>query len=217
MADSGGVVIANLSPHDREMLREFYGCFDRAAFKVNFEHESDLDATVAALADTVAALGTGIKTRRDGVLFGKTVEGKAYFESRALRVVFDEIVDVLCGVQILYSHAKAAGFFFVRSPTSIAFHSDHSREAARVALLVDEARNRVLELVNQVYVPFGYREYAYIRSPEYYDGYDEIQALKKKAQRRKYMSILDVLTIKPSFFGVGLNVSALLKAISGGS
>lgn len=214
MADSGGVVIANLSPHDREMLREFYGCFDRAAFKVNFEHESDLDATVAALADTVAALGTGIKTRRDGVLFGKPVEGKAYFESGALRAVFDEIVDVLCGVQILYSHAKAAGFFFCMSPSS-AFHSSHSREAARVALLIDEARNRVLELVNQVYVPLGYREYAYIRSPEHYDGYDEIQALKKKAQRRKYMSILDVLTIKPSFFGVGLNVSALLKAIRG--
>lgn len=204
---------SGLDPQDEEMLREFYSCFDRPAFKVNFEHESDLDALMAALGDTIAALNTGVKTRRDGIQFGKQVGGKAYFESDELHTAFDEIVDILTEAQILYAHAKAAGFFIGASP-SIAFHHDHEKGAGRVALLIDEARNRALEIVNKVYVPLGYREYRYIRSPEYYDGYKELQAFKKKARRRKYLSILQVLEIKPSFFGIGLNVNTLFKAVS---
>lgn len=213
MTDKKPVTTAGLSQHDLEMLREFYVCFDRPAFKIKFEHESNLDATMAALADTIAALSTGVKTLRGVIPFGKPVEGKAYFESSKIRDAFDEIVDILSGARILFAHAKEAGYFFGQSPR-IAFHQDHQEEASRVALLIDEARNRALEIANQVYRSLGYREFPYIRSHEYYDGYKELQALKTKARRKKHLSILDVLEIKPNFFGMGINVNALLKALA---
>jgi hypothetical protein len=197
-----------LSPHDEEMLREFYVCFDRPAFNVNFEHESDLNALIAAIGDTIAALSTGVKIRRDSVQFGKPVEGKVYFENDELRREFDEIVDILSGIEILYAHARMAGYFF-DGPHGVAFHRDHQKGADRVALLVDESRNRVLEIVNGVYASEGYREFEYIRSPEYYDGYDELQKLKRRAKRRRFLSILDVLKIQPEFCGVGLDVNAI--------
>ncbi len=213
MTDKKATAAAGLSQHDLEMLREFYVCFDRPAFKINFEHEANLEDLMAALADTIAALSTGVKTLRGVIPFGKPVEGKAYFESSKIRDAFDEIVDILSGAQILYAHAKAAGYFYGQPPW-IAFHQDHQEEANRVALLIDEARNRALEIANQVYRPLGYREFPYIRSPEYYHGYKELQALKANARRKKHLSILDVLEIKPNFCGMGINVNTLLKALA---
>lgn len=203
---------SEFSPHDKETLRALYVCFDRPAFRVNFEHESDLEALIAALDDTIAAINTGVTKHRDGTVFGRAVEGKAYFDDVNLRESFDEIVDTLTGAKILYAHAKRSGFFFGQSPY-IAFHRDHP-EAARVALAIDEARNRALEIANDIYRRLGMPEFPYIRSPEYYEGYEELQRMKEQVVKSKFLSVLDMLEIKPKFFGVSLNVSSLIKMIA---
>ncbi len=96
----------SISSHDRRMLKEFYVCFDRPAFRVNFLHESNLDDLDKGLEDTIAALNTGIKKRRDGIVFGKASDGKVYFENQDLRKAFDEIVTYLTEARILYADAK---------------------------------------------------------------------------------------------------------------
>jgi hypothetical protein len=203
----------DLNTHDREMLHEFYSCFDRPAFKVNFKHESDLEALIMAIDDTIAAINTGIKVRRDGVQFGKAVDGKSYFNNKELHKAFNEIVDILTEIKILYTKAKDAGFFYF-DRRWVAFHSAHSEEASKVAVLIDEARNKVLEIANQIYVQLGYREFSYIDPMEYYKGFEELAVLKKSAvTRNKFMSILEIIEINPNFFGIGLNINNLIKAM----
>ena len=204
---------SGLDAHDRKMLHEFYSCFDRPAFKVNFKHESDLEALITAIDNTIAAINTGVKVRRDGVKFGKTVDGKSYFNNERLHKAFNEIIEILTEIKILYAKAKDAGFFYFDSRW-VAFHSAHSEEASRVALLIDEARNKVLEIANQIYVPLGYREFSYIDPMKYYKGFEELAVLKRSAKsKNRFMSILEIIEINPNFFGIGLNINNLIKAI----
>ena len=100
------------SASDEETLRELYACFDRPAFRVTFEHETDLEALMVALDDTIAAINTGVKRRRDGIVFGHAVRGKPYFESDHLRNSFDRIVMLLTEAKSIYEKAVDSGCFF---------------------------------------------------------------------------------------------------------
>ena len=155
------------SESDKKMATEFYVCFDRPAFRQNFKHESDLDALMAALDDTIAAINTGVKKRRDGIIFGNKVKGKAYFEDQYLRKAFDKIVDLLSEAKTCYAEARQAGYFF-EGRFGLAFHHDHSKEAIRVAVKIDELRNKALEIANEVYVNMGMAPFPYIETPPHY-------------------------------------------------
>ena len=97
---------------DAETVKALYVCFDRPAFRLNFGHEADLDALMAALDDTIAAINTGVCKRRDGIVFGPAVKGKAYLESDELRKDFDTIVALLTEAKAVYDQAVRAGCFF---------------------------------------------------------------------------------------------------------
>lgn len=211
----------HLTVHDRKVLRELYGCFDRPAFRVPFEHESDLDALMEAIDDTIAAICTGVKRTRSGLRVGKPVEGKAYLDSPLLRAEFDEAVDTLSAAKILYARARSAGYFFDMSQIGrrgMAFHSEHQEEAARVAVMIDEARNRVIEIVNGIYERLGLPRFRFIETPQYYKKWAGLVDLKAQHPKRKsrFISILEVLELKPNFFGVGINLNELLGRISTG-
>lgn len=147
--------------HDREILRELYVCFDRPAFRLRFEHESNLDELMEAIDDTIAAISTGVKRTRSGLQFGKPVEGKAYLDDPKIRSALNEVVDILSAAKLLYARATAAGYFFNMAQNGrrgVAFHSDHQEEADRVAVMIDEARNRVIEIINNIYRKLGIPE-----------------------------------------------------------
>ena len=94
-------VTYNISGHDLAILKSLYVCFDRPAFRMRFEHESDLDALIQALDDTIAAINTGVKKTRDGIVFGEPSVGKAYLENLDLRAAFDGIVETLSAAKFL--------------------------------------------------------------------------------------------------------------------
>lgn len=208
-------VSTDFSDHDYEIVKELYVCFDRPAFRVRFEHESDLEALMEAIDDTIAAISTGVKRTRSGLQFGKPVEGKAYIEDKGLRAAFDEIVDILSATKLLYAKAKASGYFFIGA-RSIAFHSDYQKEANRVAVMIDEARNRVIEIANGIYSNLGMKEFPFIETPEYYEELAGLIELKTNLPRRKssFLTILEVLELKPNFFGLGINLNELIRKLS---
>jgi hypothetical protein len=203
-----------ISDHDMNMLKEFYVCFDRPAFRVNFLHESDLDALDEALEDTIAALNTGIKKRRDGIIFGQATDGKAYFENQDLHRTFDEIVTYLTEARILYAEAKESGFFFpVRS--GYAFHSDHQEEAVKVAVMVDELRNRALEVANEVYRKLAMPKFPYIQTSDHYRRMARLPALQTEvpSAKFKFWTLNEIIDLRPNFFGIGININNLLKKL----
>ena len=174
-------------PNDEATLRELYVCFDRPAFKDSFRHETDLDALMVAIDDMIAAINTGIKRRRDGIVFGEPVKGKAYFVNDDLRESFDEIVEVLVEAKRVFVQAAQEGYFFdlnsyetydplspslaLRHPTwgrRIAFHSNHSEDAIRVAVEIDALRNRVLQIANSVFATLGLAPFPYIETSDWY-------------------------------------------------
>lgn len=160
-----------LSANDLEMARSLYVCFDRPAFQQNFEAHTDLDALIAALDDTIAAINTGVKKRRDGIVFGKPTEGKAYFENMELRKAFEQIVSLLSEAKNTYAKARTAGYFFdLRSigREGLAFHSNHQDKAIAVAVRVDSLRNQVLKIANQIYTRIGMKPFPYIITPSHY-------------------------------------------------
>lgn len=203
------------SDHDMTMLRSFYVCFDRPAFRVNFLHESDLDSLIDALADTIAALNTGIKKRRDGIVFGEPTEGKVYFENRELREAFDKIVTYLTEVKVLYVQAKEAGYFFEFRPSRYAFHHDHNVEATRVAVMVDEIRNKALEVVNEIYRKVGMAPFPYIKTSQLYRNTANLPKLQDEVPnaKSKFWSLNDIIDLKPNFFGIGININELIKIL----
>lgn len=152
---------------DKELLIAFYVCFDRPAFKDSFKGHSDLDGLMAAIGDTIAAVSTGVKKRRDGIVFGDPVKGKSYFERPDLRKAFDEIVFLLSKAKATYTRARKAGYFFEGS-FGLAFHSDHAIEAIRVAVEIDRLRNQVLSIANGIYSQMGMKTFPYIETPEHY-------------------------------------------------
>lgn len=208
--------LQSISEHDRKMLISFYVCFDRPAFRENFEHETDLNALIDAIDDTIAAINTGVKKRRDGIVFGEATDGKAYFESKELRKVFDCVVNLLSEAKFLYFEAKGAGYFFDMSligRVGIAFHSAHTQEAQRVAVMIDELRNRVLETINNIYVLLGMEKFPYIKTSDYARKLASLPPLKKEKPKAKYnfWSLNDIVELKPNFFGIGININELLK------
>lgn len=215
MIDETENVSIDSSDHDCDILKEFYVCFDRPAFRIRFEHESDLEALMEAIDDTIAAINTGVKRTRSGLQFGTPVEGKAYLDDKGLRTAFDEVVDILSAAKLLYVRAKAAGYFFVGS-RSIAFHRDYQEEANRVAVMIDEARNRVIEIVNGIYTKLAMRKFSFIETPERYEEGAGVLKLKTQLPKRKssFLTILEVLELKPNFFGVGINLNELLRKLS---
>jgi hypothetical protein len=219
MADETAKGTPHLSPHDQELLRELYVCFDRPAFRVPFEHEADLDALIEAIDDTIAAINTGVKRTRAGVVFGKPVGGKAYVDDRGLRAALDQIVEILGMAKLLYARARAAGYFFDMAQIGrhgIAFHSDHQEDAMRVAVMFDEERNRVIEIANGLYKGLGLPELPLIGTAEYYEKEARLPELKAQLPKRrsKFISILEVLELKPNFFGVGINLNELFQKLS---
>jgi hypothetical protein len=179
------------SASDEETLRELYACFDRPAFRMTFEHETDLEALMVALDDTIAAINTGVKRRRDGVVFGHAVKGKPYFESNHLRDSFDRVVMLLTEAKSVYEEAVHSGCFFdldsylvfslegrppiqqnaAGSPhrrRQIAFHASHQDAAIAAALKIDELRNQVLAVANSVYARLGMRAFPCIETPRWY-------------------------------------------------
>ncbi|MCP4551313.1 MAG: hypothetical protein GY834_04585 [Bacteroidetes bacterium] len=203
-----------ISSHDRRMLKEFYVCFDRPAFRVNFLHESNIDDLDMGLEDTIAALNTGIKKRRDGIVFGKASDGKVYFENQDLRKAFDEIVTYLTEARILYADAKKSDFFF-RTRSGYAFHRDHDEEAVRVAVMMDELRNRVLEVANGVYSKFKMPEFPYIQTSDHYRRLARLPALQidVPSSKFKFWSLNEIIEFKPSFFGVSININRILEKL----
>ena len=201
------------SEHDMSMLKEFYVCFDRPAFCVNFLHESDLDALDKALADTIAALNTGIKKQTDGTVFGKHTEGKVYFDNEDLRKAFGEIVSCLTQARILYAEAKNSGFFFP-GMSGYAFHRDHQEAAIKVAVVVDEVRNRALEVANGVYAKLKMQKFPYIQTADNYKSIASLTDLGKvKKSKFNFWSLIEIIEIKPTFFGINFNISKMLEKL----
>lgn len=153
---------------DEEVVEDLYGCFNRPAFRDSFEHESDLEALMVAFDDTIAAINTGVKKTRDGIVFGTAGKGKAYFDNPELYSAFDQIVTLLGEAKTLYSKAKEAGYFFFGVRSGAAFHGDYQGEAAWVAIKIDELRNDALKIANRVYEQMGKRPFPYIKTPEHY-------------------------------------------------
>jgi hypothetical protein len=153
---------------DMQMLEELYVCFDRPAFRVTFEHEANLEHLMHALEDTIASLNTGIKRRRDGIVFGEPIKGKSYFKSDSLRESFDRIVDLLSQALSTYTKAKMSGYFFDLGGGRLAFHSSHPDEAMEVAVTIDDLRNEALILANVVYARIGKKPFSLIKTPEWY-------------------------------------------------
>lgn len=209
--------VSSLSRPDEVILKELYVCFDRPAFRIPFEHEADLNALMEAIDDTIAAINTGVKRTRSGLPFGKLTKGKAYLKDDEIRALLDEVVDSLSMAKVLYAQARAAGYFFDMSQIGrkgIAFHGNHNEEATKVAVMIDETRNRVIEIVNRIYRDIGLREFPYIKTPEYYKkgmGFAKIKAQVPK-NKFSFISIIDVLELKPNFFGLGINFNELRKS-----
>lgn len=210
--------VFDISEHDFAILKSLYGCFRRPAFRIKFEHEEDLDNLRQALDDTIAAINTGVKKTRDGTVVGKIPEGEAYLESSELQAALDEVVELLSDAKLLYSRAWAAGYFFDLSTIGrrgIAFDRDHQDEATRVAVMIDEARNRALEIVNRIYRQIGMREFPYIATWERYQEGIDLSSIKEAMPKRKFrfLSILDILELKPNFFGLGINLNELNRRL----
>jgi hypothetical protein len=153
---------------DEAIVRALYVCFDRPAFRVHFEHETDLEALIAAVDDTIAAINTGVTKTRDGVVFGEPVKGKSYLQSDALVGKFDKIVCLLSEVKRRFSEAQRKGYFYPQRPGRLAFHHDHQAEAMGVAVRIDDLRNQVLTIANEVYSKLGLRPFPLIETPENY-------------------------------------------------
>jgi hypothetical protein len=171
------------SVSDEETLKALYVCFDRPAFQRSFENETGFEYLMIAIDDTIAAINTGITKRRDGIVFGQPVKGKAYFDSDDLRDYFDKIVRLLTEVKFIYEQAVRSGYFFEQSGRVLAFHRDHTSEAVVVAVKIDELRNEVLVITNSVYEPLGMRPFPYIETPQHY--LDHVKALQPARESSK--------------------------------
>lgn len=171
-----GVIVAvvvahwlkNRRPSDKRIAREFYGCFDRHAFRQPFLHETDLEALADALDDTIAALSTGVKRTRKGDVFGARGPGKAYIKSAKLRKAFDEIVNSLSQAKDCYCQAKREGLFepgVWQGKPLVSFDVGRLDEACRVAARIDDLRNQALVSANDVYKQMHMRPFPYIMQP----------------------------------------------------
>jgi hypothetical protein len=194
-----------LSPEDKERAIAFYDCFDRPAFRQNFEGHTDLEGLIEAIDDTIAAINTGVKKRRDGITFGIPVTGRAYFQDDYLRDAFGKIVELLIHVRDTYRQAKDSGYFFDLSSigrSGLAFHQSHKEEAINVAVVIDDLRNKALQIANKVYSHFGLQAFPHIKTPEHY---------KKLTSRVN--NVMDILEVKPSLFGVSVDFGKLLSKL----
>jgi hypothetical protein len=195
----------DFSSADIEMAEAFYVCFDRPAFQDNFESEGNLNDLMDALDDTIAAINTGVKKRRDGNLFGIEVKGKAYFKNQYLRDSFSKIVRILSETKKLYKKAKDHGYFFDLSTvgrSGLAFHQDYIFEAIKVAVLIDDLRNKALGIANDVYSHMGKEPFKYIETSFQY-----------KKQVSDSSTIFDILVLKPNIMGIGVNLNELFKLL----
>jgi hypothetical protein len=158
-----------ISSSDKEIIRNFYSSFDRPAFRIPFVDEADLDTLIEAIDDTIATINTGVKKRRDGIVFGTATEGKSSIVDRNIRKKFDEIVDLLSQVKTLFVQAEAAGWFWRDSPpTSKAFNLAHRANAIKLAVTIDEIRNKVITIANNVFTEMGLEPFPPIRASEHY-------------------------------------------------
>lgn len=80
------------SSEDVQRAEALYVCFDRPAFRQNFEAHTDIVGLMQAIDDTIAAINTGVFRRRDGLAFGHDISGRGYFDSKYLREAFGDIV-----------------------------------------------------------------------------------------------------------------------------
>jgi hypothetical protein len=198
-------ITSNFSPEDIQRAREFYVCFDRPAFRQNFEAHTDIEALMAAIDDTIAAINTGVLKRRDGVTFGTPVKGRAYFDSHYLKKAFGTLVDLLSEVKNTYLNAKNSGYFFDLSSigrSGLAFHQNYQDEAINVAVVIDDLRNKTLRIANEVYAHLGIPPFPYIKTPEHYS---------KLASR--FDAVMEILEVKPSVFGIGVDFGKLMKKL----
>jgi hypothetical protein len=139
------------SSHDLEMLRFFYSCFDRAAFRDPFNVEIP-DRMFRAIQDTIVALTIGARRTHDGALISQG-KGKTEFESTELRTKFDAVVirlnDIIKSMEIGIASGAIAidrGRLVVRQ--------------TKIADYVDQTRNEVLSIVNEVFSRIGLKQFS---------------------------------------------------------
>jgi hypothetical protein len=143
---SSGALADEWSAHDLEMLDFFYPCFDRAAFRIPFVLEVP-KTMIPAIEDTILALGTGIRTTRNGMTIDRG-RPKAEFESDSLRALFDSISGHLTDIMIVYELASSTGQLDPRIGVVIV------RDKA-IPAIIDGKRNLVLKALNEVYRGLG--------------------------------------------------------------
>jgi len=182
-----------------------YDVFDRPAFRDKFEAHTDLKGLMEAIDDTIAAINTGTKKRRDGIVYGSRIKGRAYFEDPQLREAFGTIVELLGHCKDAYRNAQSAGYFFDLSTigrSGLAFHQAHQNEAISVAVVMDDLRNKALKIANEVYKRFGMAPFPYIQTPGRY-----------KDLASKVDAVLKIVNVRPGAFGISVDLGKLVQRL----
>ena len=84
----------------------------------------------------------------------------------------------------------------------MAFHSSHQKEAIGVAVVIDDLRNKALTIANELYGKLNKPPFPMIQTPGHY---------RKLASR--FEAVTDILEVKPSIFGVGVDLGKMIKRL----
>ena len=142
--------MVNSNVSERQILDDFYSCFDRYAFRDPMCHEES-ESFIKAIRDTRIALTTGVVRLADKTIV-RTISGKSTLHTSKYRDAFDEIVDLLRLMERVWDEAIINGDVEVAGGG----HINHSEKFMQ---FMDDTRNKIIDLVNDVYKDLGKQPY----------------------------------------------------------
>ena len=152
-----------LTRNDVAILKFFYPCFDRLAFRIPFEEEVQSDL-IRALEDTAYALALGIRRTSEGIEIARG-KSKSDFDSPQLRARFDVVVLILWDLRHQFDLAVATRAIHMSFPPGDTV-GVFAAAVPEVVRLFDDSRNEILRLVNEPFVQIGKQPFPFITSRE---------------------------------------------------
>jgi len=133
---------------DFEILKDFYQCFDRYAFKQPMQYEESI-SFIQAIRDTRIAFTTGIIRMADKTIITQSA-GKSQLHSQNYRKKFDIIVDKLKQIEEIWDNYFLNNKLEVRGNGCICYESVFLNK-------IDELRNEIINQANKVFTEIGKR------------------------------------------------------------
>lgn len=130
---------------DKEVIRFFIQCFDRAAFQDEICQEGRMEDFDKAIEDTIIALNTGILRTRDGNILKKS-EGKSYLTNEEWREKLDIISDMLVALRRRLKIARETGAYSIYGEEEV-MYCFYDRE---LGAWFDSTREEVLKILSLV-------------------------------------------------------------------